>query len=265
MNAQEIDPSPEPTDSSADRPLEPSDYSQYLLYGKNEVIFVLRSLKAAGNRITMHFNEGRDSLLTGILAVDEESLTLDQGGDAATNRRAAAADKQFCVTRQDKVRVQFLLRGLTECAHEGSPAFSAALPDSVLRLQRREYYRLTAPTSQPLKCRIPVANGYAGTSSIAASIIDISGGGLAIMVPPDGIRFESGMEIADCRIDLPEVGILTTTLQIRTLFDITLTSGGQVRRAGCQFINLPGPMLTLIQRYIIKVERQRKARETGFI
>ena len=134
-----------------------------------------------------------------------------------------------------------------------------------MRLQRREYYRLTAPSSQSLKCRIPVAHGHGDHATIAANIIDISGGGLAVMVPPERINFESGMEFPDCRVDLPEVGILTTTIQIRTLFDLTLNSGGQVRRAGCQFINLPGSMLTLVQRYIIKVERQRKARETGFL
>jgi len=36
-----------------------------------------------------------------------------------------------------------------------------------------------------------------------------------------------------------------------------------VRRAGCEFMNLPGPMQTLIQRYIIKIERERKAHESG--
>jgi flagellar brake protein len=264
MSAQEIDPFPDQADPAEDKPLEPADYTQYLLRAKSEILFVLRGLQAAGDRITVHFDEGRNSLLSNILAVDQNAILLDQGGDEATNRHALAAAKQFCVTRHEKVRVQFVLRGMTECEYQGSPAFRADLPDSVLRLQRREYYRLTAPTSQPLKCRIPVANADGTQTAIAASIIDISGGGLAVMVPPEGIRFESGMEFPGCRVDLPEVGILTTMLQIRTVFDITLTSGSQVRRAGCQFINLPGPMLTLVQRYIIKVERQRKARKTGF-
>lgn len=59
------------------------------------------------------------------------------------------------------------------------------------------------------------------------------------------------------------MGILIATLQVRSVFEVTLRTGAQVTRAGCQFLNLPGPMLTLVQRYIIKVERERKARETG--
>ncbi len=263
MSAQEIDPPPAPADPAADKPLEPADYTQYLLNARSEILFVLRGLQTAGDRITVHFNQGSDSLLTTVLAVDQDTITLDQGGDTATNRRALATEKLFCVTRHEKVRVQFLLRGLTPTEYQSTPAFHAALPDSVLRLQRREYYRLTAPAEQPLKCRIPVANADGSRTAIAVTIIDIGGGGLAVMVPPDGIRFESGSEFPDCRVDLPEVGILSAKLQIRTVFDVTLPSGGQVRRAGCQFVDLPGQMLTLVQRYIIKVERRRKARETG--
>jgi c-di-GMP-binding flagellar brake protein YcgR len=65
-----------------------------------------------------------------------------------------------------------------------------------------------------------------------------------------------------CSSDL-EVGVVITTLEVRNVFEITLRNGTRVTRAGCQFANLAGPMLTLIQRYIIKVERERKARESG--
>jgi hypothetical protein len=71
------------------------------------------------------------------------------------------------------------------------------------------------------------------------------------------------MEFPNCRIDLPEVGMLAARLEVRTLFELTLPSGVQVHRAGCQFVDLPGSMLTLVQRYVIKIERQRKARTTG--
>jgi c-di-GMP-binding flagellar brake protein YcgR len=96
-----------------------------------------------------------------------------------------------------------------------------------------------------------------------ANVIDISGGGLAVMVPPTGMLFKAGDVFPNCRIELPEVGIVIATLEVRNVFDVTLRSGAQVARAGCQFSNLPGPTLALVQRYIIKVERERKARESG--
>jgi hypothetical protein len=71
------------------------------------------------------------------------------------------------------------------------------------------------------------------------------------------------MEFPNCRIELPEVGFVTATVKIRSVFEITLRSGARIKRAGCEFVKLPGPMSTLVQRYIIKVERERKARESG--
>jgi len=249
-------------DNAAEAPLEPADYTKYLLHTKNEVLFVLRALMAAVDRITVYFHEGRDCFLTSVIAVDDDGVTLDHGSNTEMNQRALAAEKLFCVASHDKVRVQFLVRGLKQIETGDCPAFRAALPDAVLRLQRREYYRLTTPIARPLKCDIPVPTPD-GVRKIEVKIIDISGGGLAIMVPPAGIEFKADMEFPNCRIELPEVGVIIATLEVRNLFDVTLRSGAQVNRAGCQFVNLPGPMLTLVQRYIIKVERERKARETG--
>lgn len=250
--------------AAAGEPLvEPADYAKYLLHGKTEVIFVLQALRAAADRVTAYFNDGKDFLLTSVIAVDDHGLTLDYGSDAEMNRRALAADKLFCAASHEKVRVQFLLRGLKRVDAADGPAFRAELPESVLRLQRREYYRLTTPIARPLKCQLSLTAADGGQRKVEASIIDISGGGLAIMVPPVGVEFTAGMEFPSCRVELPEVGFIVATLQVRNLFEVTLRSGGHVSRAGCQFLDLPGPMLTLVQRYIVRVERERKARETG--
>ena len=243
--------------------LEPGDYSEFLVRGKSEILPILRSLQSAVDRITVHFNEGRDFLLTAVIAADEDSVTLDLGANEAMNPRALSADKVFCVTRHDKVRVQFVLRGLRQDDHEGRPAFRAPLPEDLLRLQRREYYRLAAPIARPLNCLIPIVADDGTTSDLEVHVADISGGGLAFTQPPDGMTFAKDMRFPQCRIELPEVGTLVATLQVRGVFNVTLRSGGRATRVGCQFIRLPGPMVTLVQRYIIKVERERQARDSG--
>jgi c-di-GMP-binding flagellar brake protein YcgR len=245
--------------------LEPGDYAQFLLHAKSEITFVLKSLIEHVCQITAFFNEGQDLLLTTLVAVDDDGLVLDFGASMETNRKALAAEKLFCVASLEKVRVQFLLRGLKQITYGGHPAFRAALPVDLLRLQRREFFRLTMPVARPLKCKIPLPMEEGGEDVVIdVNVVDISGGGLAIALP-DGVEFENGVELPNCRIELPEVGTLKTTLKVRNQFEITLRSGGRVRRAGCEFIALGGPMLTLVQRYIIKMERERKARETGMI
>jgi flagellar brake protein len=148
-------------------------------------------------------------------------------------------------------------------SYQGRPAFRAAFPDSLLRLQRREFYRLTVPIARPLRCILPYQKADGSRAQLEVKVVDISGGGLAVVAPPEGIGFEADAEFPNCRLELPEVGIIVATVKVCSMFEITLRNGSTIKRAGCQFKTLPGPMLTLVQRYIIKVERERKARESG--
>lgn len=255
-------PTQKSTPSSPAPVLEGGEYSQYMLRSPAEVQLVLRGLFEHVSQITVFFNEGQDMLLTTLAHVANDHLILDYGPSAEMNRKALEAEKHFCVTSLDKVRIQFILRRFEKAEHEGRPAFRCALPDELLRLQRREFFRLTTPIVRPLKCTIPIPLAE-GVYLHEASVFDISGGGLGLSAPPEGIPFEAGMDFPGCRIELPEVGFVTGTLRVKSVFEVTLRSGARLQRAGCEFVNLPGPMMTLIQRYIIKVERERKARESG--
>ncbi|RTL57762.1 MAG: flagellar brake protein [Rhodocyclaceae bacterium] len=243
--------------------LEPSDYNQFLLHSRTEILAVLRSLGEHVSQITIFFNEGKDLLLTSLISADNDGLMFDFGASAEMNRKAQEVDKLFCIASLDKVKIQFILRGLTRVEYQGRPAFRAELPDTVLRLQRREYYRLTMPVTRPLNCMIPLPDKDGQADSITVHVVDISGGGAALVAPPDYIPFETDSEFTNCRIDLPEIGTVVATLRVKSVFEITLRSGTVLKRSGCEFVKMPGPMQTLIQRYIIKVERERKARESG--
>lgn len=243
--------------------LEPGEYNQYMLRTRPEILVVLRGLYEHVSQITVFFNEGKDMLLTTLAGVAEDHVVLDFGPSSEMNRKALEAQKHFCVTTLEKVRVQFILRGLTQIEQDGRQAFRAELPDELLRLQRREYYRLHTPIVRPLKCLMPIPLPNGGVHLHEANVFDISGGGMGVSAPAEGIPFAEGMDLSNCRMELPEVGMVTATIRIRSLFEVTLRSGARVHRAGCEFVKLPGPMMTLIQRYIIKVERERKARESG--
>lgn len=243
--------------------LEPGEYSQFMLRTHAEIMMILRGLCDRVAQMTVFFNAGKDMLLTTFAAVENDHVVLDYGPSSEINRKALEAEKHFCVTSLDKVRIQFILRRFDVVEHGGRPAFRCALPDEVLRLQRREFYRLVTPIARPLKCliTIPLPNG--GEYLHEANVFDISGGGLGLSAPPKDIPFATDMQFANCQVELPEIGIIKGNLKVRSLFEIVLRSGARVQRAGCEFVDLPNPTMTLIQRYIIKVERERKARESG--
>lgn len=247
--------------------MQADDYGKYLLHSKKEIIFILRAMRDKGDLVTVYFNQGSDFLLTTLLSVsaDGNAMLLDPGGNAEMNRKALASDKLVFIATHDKVKIQFTVKHLAKTEYEGREAFRAAIPDELLRLQRREYYRLTAPIAHPLRCAIPVKLADGTKTTFETTVIDISGGGLGVMAPPEGVEFETDHLFENCRIELPEVGTVLATLRVRNVFEFTLRSGAKTKRSGCQFVDLPGHMMTLIQRYIIRIERERKARETGMM
>ena len=256
------------------------DQARYLLSDPRAIVAILRQLIEAHALVSARLRPGSDAFITAILGVaeDGESLVIDASREEAINARISAAaenprgsDTQAedpdqavildCVTQLDRIRIQFSLHKLQLSSSEGSAAFRAALPHQLLRLQRREFYRLQAPVTQSLTCTLPLRHTDGAVRSADLRVLDISGGGVAIAGPPADAALEAGMELMDCQLKLPGSAPIPARLSVRNLFRITTGNGIEMLRAGCQFTHMPPGAEDAIQRYILKVERARNARQ----
>jgi c-di-GMP-binding flagellar brake protein YcgR len=240
-------------------------YSKYLLFSRAEILYVLRAITQKGSLVTVTFDAGNQFFLTSLLTLSSDGnwLYFDPGSDQAVNQRALKASRLAITTTLDKVKIQFSVDGLHTSEFHDRPAFAAKTPETLLRLQRREYYRLSTPIAAPLTCRFSLPDG-APTKRHEGSVVDISGGGIGLSLPTaDTAIFPTGTLLKDCRIELPEEGLLETELCVRNAFTVSAKSGIQHARIGCEYVDLPGTRLSMIQRYITRVERERKAREAG--
>jgi flagellar brake protein len=247
--------------------LEQSDeYSEFLLHSKAEILSVLRSLIQKGAMITVHFDHGKSFLLTSVIALstDNTGFILDIGSDDDMNRKALLADKLIFTTFIDKVKVQFSLNKLLPATNAGRPAFLCAIPEKLLRLQRREYFRLSTPIVNPVILTTTLKRADQSATIVEVPLLDISGGGVGLMVAPNqSLLFQKGDILNECKVMLPEEGLLITNLCVRNMFDVTTRSGARHVRVGCEFVGLPAARLTAVQRYITRIERERKARLNG--
>ncbi len=243
-----------------------ADYSQFLLYSKSEILAVLRALIQKGAMITVHFDHGDSFLLTSMigLAAENRRFILDMGSNEEMNRKALLSDKLIFTAILDKVKVQFSLPKLSATQSEGRPAFLGSVPETLLRLQRREYFRLATPIANPLMLAITVRRKDGSVLVIDVPLLDISGGGMGLMASPDQAEyFHRGNTLHDCKLQLPDEGLLVATLGIRNLIDVTNRGGAHFVHVGCEYIGLPTQRMIMVQRYITRVERERKARESG--
>lgn len=242
--------------------MQASDYGKYVLQGRTEVLFHLRAMRQKGALISLYPGEGPRSFLTTLLAVEEEpdALIFDVSRHDHDNAAAVESRRPVFITRVDKVRMQFTVPGLEPVTHDGGPALKSTLPERLLRLQRRDYFRLTAPVNPRIHCVLPLRDETGREQAIEIKLLDISAGGIAVLVPPLGISFVPDAVFHNVRMALPEVGEITTSLKVRNVFSITQRDGTAHLRAGCEFVNLASKSAGLLQRFIMKLERERSLR-----
>ncbi|MCB1894080.1 MAG: flagellar brake protein [Rhodocyclaceae bacterium] len=249
------------TDDKRIELLDAADYSEYVLRDPREINAVLNGLVQQRCIVSAHPDRRRDFVLTTLLGIDTATgrLYFDSAHDDDGNRRLTAAASVTFSALLEKIKVQFSTEALEAGSHDGHTALVAPPPEKVLRLQRREYFRLVTPTSQALVCTIPVRQG-SSLEVFEARVMDISGGGIGVLVPPKEMRLSTDAVFDECTLVLPEFGTIVTRLRIRNIFRVTNRNGVTMLRAGCQFVKLSPGAENMIQRYILKTERERNAR-----
>ncbi len=238
--------------------------SPYQVESRREILALLRGFKEKAQLISMIINNGSEAFITSVLAIDDtqNQLIVDSAPDNMANQRVIDSPVVFFDGLLDRISIQFSSSKLQRVQFEGRPALQLTIPTSVIRLQRRENYRINTPVSTPIRCIIPVETE--GTLEKARfSLVDISCGGVALLDDRRLLDLTVGTIYDESEIDLPTIGLLETQLEIRNSQELTLLNGKTTRRVGCAFKNLSNRTLTNVQRYIMKLERERNARLTG--
>jgi len=235
---------------------ESPDLEQFHIYSRREIIGVIEELLESRALVTVYFAQGDESFVTTLLHVNPEfeELVFDQAPGEAMGRRLLESRQLTFVSYIDHVKVQFSAQHAESTAYGGKPALRIRLPESLMRLQRRNYYRVP-PGKSALACEIPLPDG----SRARFAIGDISVGGVAVIAGPALAEFQPGTVFHNCKIELPGHGQFNSSLEIRNHDNAANDGKGAARqRFGCQFLNLSGPVVSLVQRYINQLERSRR-------
>ncbi len=248
-------------EASNDEPDENTTASSFAVNSRVEILFLLRELEQHDVLINLRIQRSSTSIITSILEVNEVSNTLifDCAQDEALNRRLTAGDGADISACLEGVNIAFVTGRIEMCEFDDRPALRASIPKTLIRLQRREYFRIALPIVKPVVCTIPPAP-ESGAAPLTTHVMDMGCGGVSIIEEAGKASLSVGQVLPECRIVLPEVGTVTTTLEVRNIAQIPLRNGTSKTRYGCRFVNLPGAMSNLLQRYIMKLERERRNR-----
>ncbi len=243
---------------------EDEELNPFRVSSRREILALLRNIGERNQLVRMVIDQGADTIVTSILDVDDgnDTMLLDCAPTPEMNRRVLEGKTLSFETMLDSIRILFTSSDAESCMHEGLPAFVVPLPPHLIRLQRREFYRVPTPVTTPVLCTVPVRTDTMETVPVVTTLYNISGGGIAIMDEKKLLDTTFGRIYEDCRVELPG-GAVTVALQIRNSLELSLPNGRSTHRIGCQFIDPSNAVMGAIQKYITKLERDRNARATG--
>jgi c-di-GMP-binding flagellar brake protein YcgR len=237
------------------------DLEQYQVRSRREIVALLRSLKDSNQFVQMMFGEGADAVVTSVLQVDEKDslVVVDCAPGRLQNERIAASERVSFETMLERIRILFSTEQVQACAYDGRPAFCFPIPPTLYRLQRRQHYRARTP-----RCIVEIPMpGQPTPVTVSAIVQNVSAGGIGIVDEKKLLDHTIGRVYEKCRILFPGSPPVEGALEIRNSQEVAVGGGKIIRRIGCLFVNLPSPMLAILQRYIIKLEREQNAKATG--
>jgi len=246
--------------------LQENELEEFLLRGHNQIRRLLQELISSHALISVHLFPAGLSFLSTIITLseDENWVFLDTSSNETIYRRSIQAERLLCVSQLNKIRIQFRLNNVMEVTLESRPALAAPVPDEILRLQRRDAFRLQVPLSHDLKCVLPAQeqeHGHKGREKgLEVSVLDISVGGLSMEIPLSKTAPVVGDQIHGCYLKLSG-NLIGVDLEVRNFGRRILANGKEVLRLGCSFIALPTQTANKIQRYIFQIEREMRIHE----
>lgn len=240
---------------------------QYRIHSPREIVFLLDGVRSQRQLVKMSAGGSSEAILTSVLAVDAKDGTVwfDAAPSKTQNHRLANCSHISFETKLDHIPVLFKTEQADLGDYQGYPALRVPLPESIVRIQRRQYYRVSIPRTTPVLCAFPPPGTEAKPidKPVMANILNISMGGIAVIDEQNLLDDTTGVIYENCILALPG-GSVTVSLEVRCVCHIKLASGKAVRHIGCQYTNISNAMLSVVQRYILKLEREQNAKMAGF-
>ena len=228
---------------------------RFHITGNRPVAFMLAGFSRDGDSFSVQCESGAVFLTTLLAALPEKNLLIvDCSGSEEANRNFMRSERNVFVGRPGGIHVQFVTGKGSEMMHGGSRAFAVRLPNKVLRLQRRDSFRIETPRIRLLAFYGRLPEG--GLLSLPAHDISVAGIGLTASELPDALQ--PGLRLPTCHFSLPQdEHDLLFAATVRHVTEQEGRLGNRQWRVGLEFEELPGTAEARIQRYITQIERER--------
>lgn len=233
---------------------ESGEIERFVIASPVEIAALLRQLRDERVLVTVYCDGISSFAVTNVLAVQAKlgSFIFDFASDEIANRRIGQAARLVLVGFVDQVKVQFATERAVAVMHEGEPAWAAPLPQRLLRLQRRDAFRVRTPLGRPATVKVEAE----GKPALELRVLDLSLGGVKLSLDPARGTLPDDRVIENAELELPGIGRFSVALRVR---HVEAPRNERSERAfGCEFVRLAPASEMLIQRYIQHLQMEAR-------
>ncbi|SCB99022.1 flagellar brake protein YcgR [Kosakonia oryziphila] len=237
-----------------------SNYSeQFLKQNPLAVLGVLRDLQKYQVPVCISWGSGQ--FISKILEVNPEELVMDFGSQEYENNAVQRAGKVTITAETQGAKVEFTVPGLTVGDFQALPAFITPLPDSLWFIQRREYFRISAPLHPAYFCKALLPD----KSEIRFRLFDLSLGGMGALLDGElSAALQPGMRFSQVELDMASWGQFYFDAQLIAIGERKVVDGKNstivTPRLSFRFLNVSPGVERELQRIIFALEREARER-----
>lgn len=231
------------------------DVGAFRLDAPLEIQALLRELQLQRSALTLSTPEGESCKAT-LIEVDARRGVIDLDSSASPERLRTllGSNEVQAQAYLDNVKLQFDVEGLVLVQGSAVAMLQANLPSPLYRFQRRQAYRV-----QPTGSAYPFAKFEHPDPTVGLlrlRVLDVSIGGLALLLPAELPPLEPGMLIEQVRLELDRDTRLETALRLQHVSTLRLPA--ECLQLGCAFVQLPPLALRDLQRFIDQTQKRRR-------
>ncbi len=224
-----------------------------------QILQILKALKDEESDLKVSFNHGEDDFLTRIIhiAADHQHLYLDMTIDEEFNNRMVASP-ELLIHKDNGIRIKWKARQHSVAKLTDGYALKIEKPTELVRLQRRELFRLKPPMVTPIPCEIPVPDleNPEEKKRMQYNLADVSLGGIGLIIQ-NGLHpsIKVGTIFEGCKINFPNLGEALLNLEVKNVILLNNENPEEKYRVGLEFKNPSRSSEGLIQKYTFNLER----------
>jgi c-di-GMP-binding flagellar brake protein YcgR len=249
------------------------DLEHFRIRSAREMEAILSRLAERATVVSLHVHNSPWFMLTTVVRADYAAnlLQFEYGRDEELNARVLQSTELRFDTYQDQINVRFIGRRVRETMVLDTPLFECDFPDTLLRLQRREFFRIAPPLNQPITIRLPLSANTRRDPAAGASFasdtqvvemhargIDISCGGVVFLVEGNFMHTPVGSVLFGAELELAGTATLKLDLEVRNLRFVEMAGHRGTTRIGCRFSRIDSRASAQLQRYINRLQIERR-------